>query len=660
MKSEQKNDRWSLIDALVRLNIPVAVTDSTLRELYHISPELFSMPGIPEYNDEADSNRTPIEWLDSAFAATPENAKQLYELKSEVKAGESPSKIFHFGSEQQTIIRISASHLFADDGERIVLFTYTDLTDEFNTIKLRYEDELSHYKSLINYAFCGIIRYERQMDGYKVVEANDMAAKIAGVKSSEDLFTKGLIDLEKLVYPDDYGMIKTGFDNLLYIGDSFYFTQRIVNIKTKEVCFITGVAVAVNIPGADSDSGKNYIQSTFINTTDRADLEDAKRKLLQLESRLSEAENINRQKNTLLEEVSGNIKTNLNNIVGKAIIAKTRPEKIAENVDSITESAKVVIGLVNNVLDIAMIEERKLFLNETQFEIGEFFENIKSASMQAARAKSQRLNVSYNNIVHSSVIGDNARLETIFTNILSNAVKFTPAGGLISIIVTETSFKHGVCSFSVQISDNGVGMSKEKLMTVLTPYSSRSKKQDEIDGYGLPLANELIKLLGGNIRIESNPGIGTNVFAEIFLKAKLLRDFPDAETEYSFEGKQILLAEDNEISRDMFAELLESEGAFVEKAADGYGAVEIFERSSVYHFDMIFMDIAMPDMDGIEATKRIRAMFRPDARTIPIIALTAKSPGEDVAKGLNFGMDAYEQKPFDMKRIKKLLSVIAV
>jgi signal transduction histidine kinase/CheY-like chemotaxis protein len=660
MKTEQKNDRWNLIDALVRLDMPVAVTDSTLREIYHLSPALFSMPGIPEYNDESDYNRTPIEWLDSVFASTAENARRLYELKSEVKAGESPSKVFYIGNEKQYIIRISSSHLFADDGERIVLFTFTDLSDEYNSLRLRYEDELSHYKSLMNYAFCGIVRYERQMDGYKLVEANDMAAKIAGFKSSEELLTKGLTDLEKLVYPDDYAMIKTGFDNLLYIGDSFYFTQRVVNLKTKEISFITGVAVAVNVSSPDSDSGQNYIQSTFINTTDRADLEDAKRKLFQLESRLSEAENVNRQKNSLLEEVAGDIKTNLNNIVGKAIIAKTRPEKIAENVDSITESAKAVIELVNNVLDIAMIEERKLFLNETSFEIAEFFENIKSVSMAAARAKSQRLNVSYNNIVHTAVIGDSARLETIFTNLLSNAVKFTPSGGLISVTVTETSFKHGVCSFSVQISDNGVGMTKEKLMTVLSPYSSRSKQSGEIDGYGLPLANELIKLLGGNIRIESNPGIGTNVFAEIFLKAKLASSYKEKEIEFTFEGKRVLLAEDNEISRDLFAELLEAEGALVEKTDDGLGAVELFEHSPIYHFDIVFMDIAMPDMDGIEATKRIRAMYRPDARTVPIIALTAKTPGEEVAKALNNGMDAYEQKPFDLKRIRKLLSVISV
>jgi signal transduction histidine kinase/CheY-like chemotaxis protein len=661
MKSEQKNDRWSLIDTLVRLDTPTVVMDSTLREVYHISMALFSMPGIPVYNDESDSSLSPIEWLDSVFASSADNAKLLYELKSEVKAGDSPAKVFHIGNDSQTVIRISTSHLSADDGERLVLFNFTDLTEEYNSMKLRYEDELAHYKSIMNYAFCGIVRYERSMNGYRIVEANDMSAKIAGFKAADELFAIGLTNLEELVYPDDYEMIKTGFDNLLYIGDSFYFTQRIVNIKTKELLFITGVAVAVNIPGSDNESGRNFIQSTFINTTDRADLEDAKRKLLQLETRLSEAENVNRQKNTLLEEVSGDIKTNLNNIVGKAIIAKTRPEKIAENVDSITESARSVIELVNNVLDIAMIEERKLFLNETQFEIAEFFENIKSASMSAVRSKSQRLNISYNNIVHTSVIGDNARLETIFTNLLSNAVKFTPSGGLISVFVTETSFKHGLCSFSVQISDNGIGMTREKLMTVLSPYSSRSKQSAEIDGYGLPLANELIKLLGGNIRIESNPGIGTNVFAEFSLKAKLSKDFVDNnETEFSFNGKRVLLAEDNEISRDMFAELLEEEGASVEKTNDGIGAVELFERSPIYHFDIIFMDIAMPEMDGVEATKRIRALYRPDSRTIPIIALTAKTPGEEVAKGLNFGMDAYEQKPFDMKRIKKLLSVLNV
>jgi CheY-like chemotaxis protein len=203
-------------------------------------------------------------------------------------------------------------------------------------------------------------------------------------------------------------------------------------------------------------------------------------------------------------------------------------------------------------------------------------------------------------------------------------------------------------------------MTKEKLAAVLSPYSSRKGKDGSFSGYGLPLANELIKLIGGTIRIESNPGVGTNVYADFTLIADDPDDFINYTSEYSFEGKRVLLAEDNEISREMFAELLESEGAAVEKASDGVDAVRIFEESSVYHFDILFMDIAMPEMDGIEATRRIRAMFRPDARTVPIIALTAKTPGEEVAQGLSSGMDAYEQKPFDMKRIKRVLSVINV
>jgi signal transduction histidine kinase/ActR/RegA family two-component response regulator len=540
-----------------------------------------------------------------------------------------------------------------------VLFNFIDLTDEYLPVKLRFENELAHYKSLMNYAFCGIVRYERVIDGYRIVEANDMSARLVGLKTSAELFSKGLTTLEEAVFPDDYQMIKTGFDNLLYIGDSFYFTQRVRKFKTNEICWITGVAVAVNIPG-DGESSRNFIQSTFINTTDRAELEETKRKLFQAEHRLEEAKNINRQKNLFLEEVAGNIKSNLNNIVGKAVIAKTRPEKIVENADSVIESAKSVLELVNNVIDIAMIEERRIFLNEIHFEIADFFEALKSGVMPQVREKSQHLYINYNNLEHTSVIGDSNRLETIFSGLLSNAVKFTPSGGNISISVTEIPAKRGRCAFSVQISDNGIGMSKEKLMTVLAPYSSRSKENTGMSGYGLPLANELIKLLDGNIHIESNPGIGTNVYAEFTLKTDIYDLLPENEADFSFEGKRILLAEDNEISREMFAELLEEEGAEVEKADCGTDAVEMFMNSSVYHFDIIFMDIAMPDMNGIEATKRIRALFRPDARTIPIIALTAKAPGEDVAEGLNAGMDAYEQKPFDMKRIKRVLAVINI
>jgi CheY-like chemotaxis protein/two-component sensor histidine kinase len=392
------------------------------------------------------------------------------------------------------------------------------------------------------------------------------------------------------------------------------------------------------------------------NIAECTELENVKKENLQLSSRLSDAEKMNRKKNTLFEEVAGNIRLNMNNIIGKAVIAKTRPERVTENADSIVESARSVIDLVNNVLDIAMIEERKLYLNELQFEIGEFFENIKSSVMQTARAKSQKLNVSYKNITHSSVIGDSTRLETIFSNLLSNSLKYTPSGGVITVIVTETSFNERLCNFSVRISDNGIGFTKDKLGNAFSPYSIRGKLGEGSDGDGLPLANELIKLLGGDIRVENNAGIGTNVYVNFTLKPNNQDGFIDSKTEYSFEGKRVLLVEDNEISRDMFAEMLQSEGAVVEKADDGRSAVKLFDQSPVYHFDIIFMDIAMPDMDGIEATKHIRELIRPDARTITIIALTAKTPGEEVARGLNVGMDAYEQKPFDINRIKQLLT----
>jgi CheY-like chemotaxis protein len=377
------------------------------------------------------------------------------------------------------------------------------------------------------------------------------------------------------------------------------------------------------------------------------ELEEAKREILKLQTRLSESEKLSRQRNTLLEDIVGNIRTNLNNIIGKAVIAKTRPDTVSENADSIIESARAVIELANNVLDITMTEEQKLFLNESQFEIGEFFENIKSTVMSSVRTKSQRLTVSYKDIKHSAVIGDSTRLQTIFTNLISNAVKYTLTGGVIKVTVTETEYKKGICSFIVLISDNGVGMTKEKLNNILSLHSSF---------YGIPLASELIKLFGGNIRIDSNPGIGTNVYVSFTLKSLVSEEYIESKPKYSFEGKRVLLVEDNEISRDMFAELLESEGAVVEKADDGRTAVEIFEKSPIYHFDIIFMDIAMPDMDGVEATKQIRALSRPDARSITIIALTAKTPGEEVARGLNVGMDAYEQKPFDITRIRQLLS----
>jgi signal transduction histidine kinase/ActR/RegA family two-component response regulator len=655
-----KGNRWDIIDALVRLEKPIVVFDETLSEVYHISPEVFALHGIPPYDDEKDGEVSPVMWLESVFSGTPENERKMKKLKETFQNGGTSSAVFFLGDRQteQYAIRVALSKLRTDEGEKLILMAFSDITSEINSYKAHYDDELGRYKTLVEYAFCGIVLFERTLDSYRLIEANDTAAVIAGLQVQDELLDSHLSELEAVVFPEDYDMIKTGFDNLLYIGDSFHFTSRIRNFRDGEISIITGIAVAVSIEtGGES---RNFIQCTFINTTERAELDESKRQIRLLEKKLMSAENSNRQKNMLLEDVIGHIKSNLNNIVGKAVIAKARPEHIEQNADSVIESAKAVLELVNNVLDITLIEEQKLFLNPRKFGIAEIFETLKNMVSPMAALKEQQLGVYYNNIVHTSVFGDSGRLETVFSNILSNAIKYTPVGGTISMTVTETAARHGFCAFTVQISDNGIGMTKEKLRSVLTPYSTKSRKDRDFSGYGLPLANELIKLLGGNIRIESNPGVGTNVYTEIMFAADDPEEYPEPPTEYSFTGKQILLVEDNEISREMFAELLEEEGAAVEKAESGIKAVKLFEESSVYHFDIIFMDIAMPEMDGIEATKRIRAMYRPDARTVPIIALTAKSPGEEVAEGLNFGMDAYEQKPFDMKRIKRVLSVINV
>ena len=270
----------------------------------------------------------------------------------------------------------------------------------------------------------------------------------------------------------------------------------------------------------------------------------------------------------------------------------------------------------------------------------------------------------FGEIEHPCVLGDELHLRQIFINILGNAVKFTPDGGTITVTASEILEEDGIVRFSFQFEDTGIGMKPEFLGKIFTPFAQEdngSRTNYNGTGLGMAITKQFVELMGGEIRVTSTFGKGSCFMGEIPLEidrsAAAAQANDAAVTDIS--GMRILLVEDNELNMEIACELLEDEGAEVTTAEDGQIAVDTFRNAELYHFDAVLMDIMMPNLNGYDATKAIRALDRADAGRIPIIAMSANAFEEDVKKSLEVGMNAHLAKPINVAELIKTLGTFA-
>jgi signal transduction histidine kinase/ActR/RegA family two-component response regulator len=654
---------WEMIAALCQTPGAYAVLSDDFSEIYEFSEDLFSLLGYSLYDEDDE----PYAWFAGLFY---ESAEEYEDFINTVSKGDKTSRSFAIKDKNgnEIYVKITGSLVVPDAECKFAVLLFCDITEEMTFVKREKDDYDRKYRDLYENAMCGIIRYERVIGDYLIVDANDMAASMCGETDARVFFFGVSHYLTESIYPDDLDMVITGFDNLEYIGDSFSFTHRVKTPQMPHPKWVTGVAAV--IAGGD---GKNYIQSTFVDATIQVELDERRNDVEKLRVRLKTSNDTNRIKNRFIENLSLSIKAPVNTIVGSAAIAKATPARLEECTEKILTSSRFIIETLNNVTDLVMIEERRIKFESTRFRIVDFFENIKEQVSPFAEKRGQTLTFIYDNILHAKVIGDSIRISPIFFNILMNSVKYTDKGGKITLKVNEVtnpSVNSDSASFSVLISDNGKGLTPEQIENIFTPFSGNIKKgENYIDstGLGLPIAKQIIDLIGGTIRIESFENLGTNVYitfeletdgAELNFIGEGISDGYMA-SEYSFVGKNILIAEDNDLNREILEELLLADGANVDTAENGKEAIDRVEDSPINYYDAILMDVNMPVMDGIESTKRIRALFRPDARTVPIIALTANQFTDELAHGMANGMDAYEPKPVDIGRLKEVLSLIS-
>ena len=384
----------------------------------------------------------------------------------------------------------------------------------------------------------------------------------------------------------------------------------------------------------------------------------SRKKQMEALKEAQDANAANIAKTTFLNHMSHDIRTPMNAIVGFTEIAlKRKPDKEMENcLKKIRQSSEYLMTLINDVLDISRIESGKLEYKPVPVDLRDMVDTVLSIARGYTENRDLHLYVSREELKTPYVMADELRIREVLLNIISNAVKFTKDGGTISFVAENAPGKdehHIIVRY--RISDTGIGMSEEFLSRIFDEFSQENdgaRTSYKGTGLGMAIAKQYVDLMGGKIEVSSRQGVGSTFTVEIPL---LIAEQVPTEKEEKLKkdmdlhGLHVLLAEDNDLNAEIAATLLEEQGMIVTRAADGKSALAQFCNTAPGTFDLILMDIMMPEMNGYETTKAIRNLpDRPDGKKIPIIAMTANAFAEDVQAALNAGMDDHVAKPVDM------------
>ena len=377
------------------------------------------------------------------------------------------------------------------------------------------------------------------------------------------------------------------------------------------------------------------------------------------------AEAANRAKTEFLQRMSHDIRTPINGICGMVDMADYYAddvEKQSEYRGKVKSASRLLLEMLNDVLDMSKLESGEVVLEEIPLNLGSIFEEVLVVIEQMAADQNIRIIWEEKEITHRNLIGSPSHVKRILMNILSNAVKYNKENGDIYICCREiVSEQPEMMTMEFVCRDTGIGMSEAFQKQIFEPFAQEavgSRTKYAGTGLGMPITKKLVEKMGGTISFESKEGAGTTFVIRIPFRIDADRDSKveaGEKTEASIRGLHILLAEDNELNMEIAEFMLQNEGADVTKAWNGREAVEIFEKSRPDEFDIILMDIMMPVMNGYEASKMIHSMDREDAKTIPIIAMTANAFSEDKIRAKEAGMDEHIAKPVDGKLLVKII-----
>ena len=384
-----------------------------------------------------------------------------------------------------------------------------------------------------------------------------------------------------------------------------------------------------------------------------------------LKETAEEAERANIAKTDFLRRMSHDIRTPINGIRGMVEIAnhyENDMEKLKECRAKIWDASGYLLSLVNNVLDMNKLESGNIILEEEKFDLWQLLGELRTVvGIQAIEYGIDfRVDVPEKKIRHRYLLGSPVHLKQVLMNLATNAVKYNREGGRVNVSCEELSSDDTSAVFRFVCQDTGIGMSEEFQKRAFEPFSQEKKDARSTftgSGLGLSITESLVKHMGGTIELRSKENTGTTF--TVTIPVKLDQMPPVAEKNrhrnYDIRGKKVLIVEDNELNMEIARFMLEHNGLTVKGVMNGKEAVDTFAGSEPGDYDAIFMDVMMPVMNGMEAAKHIRAMNRPDAKTIPIIAMTANAFKDDIRASAQAGMNEHLTKPLDEKRIIQVL-----
>ena len=391
------------------------------------------------------------------------------------------------------------------------------------------------------------------------------------------------------------------------------------------------------------------------------------------EDALKVAESASKAKSTFLSNMSHDIRTPMNAIIGFATLALDDirdGKKVEDYLSKILSSSKHLLGLINDILDMSRIESGKVVLEEQETDLVTTLQELQSIMEGQAKERKLKLYVDYSNLRDRHVFCDKTRLNQVMFNLLANAVKFTSEGGSIWLTMSQLEPTYEVedrAIYEIRVKDTGIGIDKAFIKHIFEPFErERTSTVSKIQGTGLGMAitKNIVDMMGGTIEVESQKGVGTEFIIRLELRLQAeagaaneegAKQHSHVEGVAEFAGKRLLLAEDNELNREIACMLLSKYGFVIDTAENGQEAVDLVAASAPGYYDLVLMDIQMPVMDGHEATRKIRSLENKVLAKVPVVAMTANAFDEDRKAAKECGMNGFISKPINMQEVVQAL-----
>lgn len=628
------------------------------RTIISVNPMVWRFYGYASESEYREAVRNPLQKVD-----TQDQEWISALLDRLILNGESASYRRHCIKRdgEEAWINVVMGRIINSNGVEVIQAVFTDITEQMRLEQAQEQERILENRSLraaICTAYPLIVSVNLTQDTYHCFVNDQLEYQFP----QEGRYT----ELQDSSIPGIYSTYQEDFTNAFgrdallrrfASGEQEVYMELQGRAGDGKYHWLSIHAIAVENPFSD-----DVLTICLIKFLDELRQEQARQEQL-LRDALASAQAASRAKSDFLSRMSHDIRTPMNAIIGMSTIGQIKlndTRTVKDCFQKIDTSSKYLLSLINDILDMSRIESGNLSINEEPFSLREILEEVESIISGQAQQKGLALEC-VREIDCDWLTGDPIRLRQVLLNLLGNSVKFTPPGGLLQLSVQACGLEGQDAVYDFSVRDTGVGISPEDQERIFRPFEQLGGNELRSlgTGLGLPISRNLVQSMGGELVLESDTGKGA-VFS-FRLRFKPAGEAPAHKNREilsatgSLKGMRILVTEDNDLNAEIAQELLELQGAVTERAKDGSEALELFQRNPPGRYQMILMDIRMPVMDGLAATRAIRALKRPDAAVIPIVAMTANSFKEDEEAAMSAGMNGFIPKPVNVQQLFEVL-----